>query len=227
MSFDARDNMLIDGDDDYGPPPGEQAAVYASNAQVLDFNASDSGSEDSDKELDAEDMVNGYVLVWTPRLTASWYILFDSRYDFRTRSDCVQRQIEAWDHVLGALVNAYPLWQADGPLASSPLNSPWQFEVVSFQGKDYPNLNTQVCTYPCLSGIGKRQINYEEDAPSGIVLLARNGVLGATPENPTLGFMFELLEGFRQFHRVCPRLTISGFATAIQHMHRVSFHQSV
>ena len=49
----------------------------------------------------------------------------------------------------------------------------------------------------------------------------QHGVIGGSPEQPTVGFTMQFLESFRQLHRVCPRLTISGVATALQHIHQV------
>jgi hypothetical protein len=52
--------------------------------------------------------------------------------------------------------------------------------------------------------------------------LALNGILGASPDLPTVGFPFTFLEIICQLHQVQLQLSISGIATAIHHIHRVS-----
>jgi hypothetical protein len=77
-----------------------------------------------------------------------------------------------------------------------------------------------------LLAIEERWFTQEVYAESIVITLAHNGIMSSTPDRPTVGFTFELLEGYRQLHRVCPRLTISGFATAIQHLHKVILLQT-
>ena len=51
--------------------------------------------------------------------------------------------------------------------------------------------------------------------------LVRNGYLGASPDQPTLAFNFNVFEVYRQLHRVCPHLGIDGFTRALNHLHKV------
>jgi hypothetical protein len=137
------------------------------------------------------------------------------------RSDRVQRQVKSWERALPALITAYLEWKAFGsPEVSVPESEPWLFQVVSMGGKScyhHPSL----LLLSLFTGTGQRHFVHDKNASSSIVTLARNGVLGATPDKPVIGFTFDLLDGFRQLHRVSPRLTISSFATGIQHLHKV------
>lgn len=51
--------------------------------------------------------------------------------------------------------------------------------------------------------------------------LARNGCLGATPDQPSLAFDFNVFDVYRQLHRVCPRLGIESFTRALNNLHLV------
>ena len=51
--------------------------------------------------------------------------------------------------------------------------------------------------------------------------LVRHGSFGASPEKVTLGIATDVLEAYQQLHRVCPRLSIQAFTTALCHLHQV------
>ena len=53
--------------------------------------------------------------------------------------------------------------------------------------------------------------------------LVRNGYLGASPEQPSLGFAFSVFDIYRQLHRVCPRLGMESFTRALNNLHYVSW----
>jgi hypothetical protein len=52
--------------------------------------------------------------------------------------------------------------------------------------------------------------------------LVRHGIIGASPEKVAVGISIRALEVYRQLHRVCPRLSIQAFSTALCHLHNVS-----
>ncbi|KAL0562874.1 hypothetical protein V5O48_019204, partial [Marasmius crinis-equi] len=49
--------------------------------------------------------------------------------------------------------------------------------------------------------------------------LADHGLLGGSPEQPTIAFPFRFLESFRQIHRVCPRFSINGLSRVLTNSH--------
>jgi hypothetical protein len=51
--------------------------------------------------------------------------------------------------------------------------------------------------------------------------LIRHGFIGASPEKVTVAIAVRVLEAYRQFHRICPRLSIHGFSKALCHLHKV------
>jgi hypothetical protein len=62
--------------------------------------------------------------------------LLHRRFDFRTCSDRVQRQIESWKWQMPYLVEAYLKWAAYGELTTeeSQQDQPWEMTVISFEG---------------------------------------------------------------------------------------------
>jgi hypothetical protein len=74
----------------------------------------------------------------------------------------------------------------------------------------------------CSSGIIDRSFTHTINAKTVNETLVEHGVIGGSPEQPTVGFTLHFLECFRQLHRVCPRLTLWGVAIAIQHIHNVN-----
>ncbi|KAK1223141.1 hypothetical protein PQX77_013995 [Marasmius sp. AFHP31] len=49
--------------------------------------------------------------------------------------------------------------------------------------------------------------------------LTNFGLLGGSPNNPTISFPFRFLESFRQIHHVCPRYSISGLSCMLTNTH--------
>ena len=95
----------------------------------------------------------------------------------------------------------------------------WTLPIYSFEGKSHSV--TRSASY-ISSGITERSFTHTVTAKTTNEALAEHGVIGGSPEQPTVGFTFQFLECFRQLHRVCPRLTLWGVATAIQHIHKVT-----
>ncbi|OBZ76606.1 hypothetical protein A0H81_03873 [Grifola frondosa] len=57
------------------------------------------------------------------------------------------------------------------------------------------------------------------------ITLARNGYLGTAPRNPTVALAFDVLEAYRQLHRVCPRLSIQGIVRVLCYLHMVPYRR--
>ncbi|KAI0688329.1 hypothetical protein BC835DRAFT_1209532, partial [Cytidiella melzeri] len=55
------------------------------------------------------------------------------------------------------------------------------------------------------------------------VLFARRGYLATAPRNPTTAIAFQVLEAYRQLHRVCPKLSIYAQVQALCHLHGQTF----
>ena len=147
-----------------------------------------------------------------------------SRRDHRTRSDRVRIQTQKWNDQMPKLTTAFVNWTAGinpnlGAMDSSEKS--WKFPVYSFE-----STLTYVRAVSSLkslhTGFETRSFIHEETSESINETLVVNGVLGCSPDSPTIGFTLHFLECFRQLHRVCPQLTISGIATSLQHIHKVA-----
>ena len=66
-----------------------------------------------------------------------------------------------------------------------------------------------------------RSFTHEPGAKYLNETLARNGCLGATPDQPSLAFDFNVFDVYWQLHRVCPRLGIESFTRALNNLHLV------
>ena len=69
----------------------------------------------------------------------------------------------------------------------------------------------------------------DDDYPN--ITLARRGYLGTTPRSPNVAIAFNVLEAYRQLHRVCPKLSVYAQVQALCYIQRVSafahlFHNS-
>ncbi len=62
-------------------------------------------------------------------------------------------------------------------------------------------------------------VDEPNDTPN--TALAKLGYLGTAPRNPGLAIGFQVLEAYRQLHRVCPKLSIYGQVKALCHLHKV------
>jgi hypothetical protein len=72
-------------------------------------------------------------------------------------------------------------------------------------------------------GFGNCSFTHTVSAHTINETLVEHGVIGGSAERPTVGFTLHFLECFRQLHQVCPLLTLTGVATAIQHIHKVTY----
>ncbi len=87
----------------------------------------------------------------------------------------------------------------------------------------------RLCSFPVslLTLITEREtrlINPVAGCTNANVTLVRHGLLGCSPENPSVAITFRTLRCFRQCHRVCPRLSRQAFIRALCHLHDVPYH---
>ncbi|THG99052.1 hypothetical protein EW026_g3227 [Hermanssonia centrifuga] len=57
--------------------------------------------------------------------------------------------------------------------------------------------------------------------------LAKHGYLATAPRNPSIAIGFQVLEAYRQLHRVCPKLSIYGQVKALCHLHKQPFRRTL
>ena len=55
--------------------------------------------------------------------------------------------------------------------------------------------------------------------------LAHYGLIGTSPEKPTLAFSFQLFDIYQQLHCVCPQFSLDALSKAPCHLHHVSLIQ--
>ncbi|KAL0057318.1 hypothetical protein AAF712_016052 [Marasmius tenuissimus] len=121
--------------------------------------------------------------------------------DTRTRTDRVQKQVDSWAAQIPELSRAYLSFLANG-LPSNDANEPsWSIRTVGFESHE------------------ERDIFHHQSSTSINVSLARHGLIGSSPDHPTLAFPLHFLHSFRQIRRVCPRYGIDSLARSVQHVH--------
>ncbi|KAK1215200.1 hypothetical protein PQX77_022206 [Marasmius sp. AFHP31] len=125
------------------------------------------------------------------------------RVDMRDQYDRTEEQTQGWNRQMPRLVDAYLKFQANGLPQDDELEGErWGILLVDFE--DYKR-------DPGIYSVRGAETPNET--------LARFGLLGASPERPSIAFPFLLLETFRQIHRVCPRFSINQLARALTNIH--------
>ncbi|KAL0058932.1 hypothetical protein AAF712_014375 [Marasmius tenuissimus] len=125
------------------------------------------------------------------------------QFDMRDRHYRTEDQTQAWDRQLPRLVDAYLRFQATGVPRDDELEDEhWKILVADF---DEYNSDTGIYTV--------------RGAETANETLARFGLLGGSPDQPTIAFPFHFLETFRQIHRVCPRYSLNSLARTVTNMH--------
>ncbi|KAI0702844.1 hypothetical protein BC835DRAFT_1263373 [Cytidiella melzeri] len=129
------------------------------------------------------------------------------RFDPRTRRDRTHLNNIAWSEQMEALVDAYLLWRRD-PLVT---------EAGGYE--DTRNLEIATIDFFYQSTLSV-VLDAADRYPN--VSIAQHGYLGTSPRNPMTAIAFEVLEAYRQLHRVCPKLSIYAQVQALCHLHGVS-----
>ncbi|KAI0699213.1 hypothetical protein BC835DRAFT_1412678 [Cytidiella melzeri] len=133
------------------------------------------------------------------------------RFDPRTRRDRTHLNNIAWSEQMEALVDAYLLWRRD-PLVT---------EAGGYE--DTRNLEIATIDFFYQSTLSV-VLDAADRYPN--VSIAQHGYLGTSPRNPTTAIAFEVLEAYRQLHRVCPKLSIYAQVQALCHLHGRPFNRS-
>ncbi|KAI0697792.1 hypothetical protein BC835DRAFT_1405591 [Cytidiella melzeri] len=65
-----------------------------------------------------------------------------------------------------------------------------------------------------------------DDAQYPNIAIAKRGYLGTAPRTPKTAIAFNVLEAYRQLHRVCPKLSVYAQVQALCHLHGNPFNRS-
>ncbi len=155
------------------------------------------------------------------------WVCCSKRYDARNRHDRTEKRNREWDLQLEDLVNAYMTWQAALPTRSTsddPADaggSSFTIVVVNFLGT-YILLSPSGRALSRYADTGQRTFRRPTPETKTNVAMALEGYIGTSPTSPNIALSFDVLEVYRQFHRVCPRLSIQAHVRALCHLHRVS-----
>ncbi|KAK1217091.1 hypothetical protein PQX77_020275 [Marasmius sp. AFHP31] len=121
--------------------------------------------------------------------------------DTRNRSDRIQKQVDSWAAQIPELSKAYLEFLANGPPSNNTEEPVWMIETIDFEG------------------YRQRDIFHPTGSTSINASLVRHGLIGSSPDQPTLAFPLHFLHIFRQIHRVCPRFSLDALAQFVQHIH--------
>ncbi|KAL0063013.1 hypothetical protein AAF712_010144 [Marasmius tenuissimus] len=125
------------------------------------------------------------------------------RADMRDRHYRTEEQTQGWTRQMPRLVDAYLKFQHNGlPPEDELEGEQWRILLIDFE--DYKR-------DPGIYSVREAETPNET--------LARFGLLGGSPEQPTVAFPFLLLETFRQIHRVCPRFSINQLSRVLTNIH--------
>ncbi|KAL0567338.1 hypothetical protein V5O48_014650, partial [Marasmius crinis-equi] len=123
--------------------------------------------------------------------------------DMRSRHRRTEEQTEAWGEQMPRLVDGYLSFQGSGAPNESDLDGEsWSIACIDFYSYYWSEGTRHVK--------GAKSINES---------LAYHGLLGGSPQQPTVAFPFQFLEAFRQIHRVCPRFTLNGLSRMLTNIH--------
>ncbi|RPD52686.1 hypothetical protein L226DRAFT_576759 [Lentinus tigrinus ALCF2SS1-7] len=134
-------------------------------------------------------------------------LLPHKRHDARTRHDRTERRTEDWELQMEELVTAYLTWQVnlspeDG---EEPTGDAFSITVVNF---------FETCSQTFRRPTPDTKAN---------VAMMLDGYVGTSPNTPSVALSLHVLEVYRQYHRVCPRLSIQVHVRALCHLHRVPY----
>ncbi|KAI0684292.1 hypothetical protein BC835DRAFT_1409170 [Cytidiella melzeri] len=69
-------------------------------------------------------------------------------------------------------------------------------------------------------------VEVTDDAQYPNIAIAKRGYLGTAPRTPKTAIAFNVLEAYRQLHRVCPKLSVYAQVQALCHLHGNPFNRS-
>ncbi len=142
----------------------------------------------------------------------------------RTRRDRVQLRNQAWEEQMEDLVNAYLSWR-DGHEPSEPKKHldmhHIEVHAIQFFSKWLSSFGINVMTDLYSKATLSLAVTMDACETYPNIVLARRGYLGTAPRNPSIAIGFQVLEAYRQLHRVCPKLSIYGQVKALCHLHKV------
>ncbi|KAL0567617.1 hypothetical protein V5O48_014382 [Marasmius crinis-equi] len=119
-----------------------------------------------------------------------------------------EKQTKAWEEQMPGLVDGYLHYQASG--------YPDSMDNHILQGECWQIWTMDFTEYIVVEGLrhvrGAKSINES---------LAYHGLLGGSPEQPSIAFRFEFLEAFCQIHRVCPRYTLNGLSRTLTNINGI------
>ncbi|OBZ74171.1 hypothetical protein A0H81_06337 [Grifola frondosa] len=131
------------------------------------------------------------------------------RPDNRTRWDRTSVRNKEWEEQMEELIDGYMRWRAGLRGEGTAAGARWEMFVIDFFGTS--------TTWFTSSSVSERTN----------VTLAIGGYLGTAPRHPTVAVSFQVLEAYRQLHRVCPRLSIQGIVRALCYLHLVPYSRTL
>lgn len=156
---------------------------------------------------------------------ANILIVRSKRVDFRTRSDRLIREQEAWAKLYPDIVDAYLQWDvsntvapADGETVGGDYYSPITvFDIFGMFQYSYHKI--QIEQRFCLDN---RSHQFPLRAGSYfITTMVRHGYMGNSPYNPSCAFSLQLLELFRGLNARCAQLSIHRFTRGLSDLQQV------
>ncbi|KAL7284497.1 hypothetical protein ACG7TL_001788 [Trametes sanguinea] len=143
------------------------------------------------------------------------------RYDHRTRRDRTQSRNSQWAPQIPSLTDAYLAWRRNrGETNSSTL--PASSEPSEECPDEDRSFSVTVIEF---FGTCVRPFARLSPSEQATVALARHGVLGVSPLQPSIAIAFDVLEAFRQLHGFCPRLSIQAFCQALCGIHHLLYRR--
>ncbi|KAG7094740.1 hypothetical protein E1B28_005557 [Marasmius oreades] len=123
------------------------------------------------------------------------------RPDDRDRSDHIQKQVDSWTSQMPELVSAYLAYLGNSPPVNKDNQPVWFIPVISFEENQ------------------ERDIFHHEGSLTIPISLARHGLIGCSPEQPSIAVPIHFLHIYHQIHRVCPHYSLDALARSLQHVH--------
>ncbi|TFK80109.1 hypothetical protein K466DRAFT_605604 [Polyporus arcularius HHB13444] len=132
------------------------------------------------------------------------------RYDARTQHDRTDKRNKAWAAQLNELVAAYMTWQANLEPGEDSAAHDADAPAIEITAVDFFDTT-------------RRSFRRVSTATQANVALVAAGYLGTSPTTPSVAVSFQVFEAYRQYHRVCPRLSIQAHVHALCHLHKIPY----
>ncbi|KAF7977125.1 hypothetical protein HWV62_4742 [Athelia sp. TMB] len=184
------------------PEPGPSMADLArrSPSEVVDYEGSD---------YDGPTKAEGPAASIQPNILGFWT-------EDRTQAIFETITMPSWDAQMPRLVRAYLAWKHG---ASQTNTVPEDMDTEAEGGSVF-----HVTAIGITSRQRMRAIHQKENEPANLSLL-RQGLLGCSPETPSVAFSLETLELYHRLRRRHGRLSVQTMARVLCDMHDYTYHK--